>query len=104
MADATRIGDLSDAAPSIMVGSYLGTTAAQTITIGFQPNAIIGWNVTTGITMYLWSSEDESNVVSIIATPATVNEGIAGSRFGFALDASTTFNKDGDTFVFIAFR
>ena len=104
MAVATR---LADQARGYFVGTYAGTTAAQNIHIGFEPALIIGVNVTDGDTMYIWSTEDLANVVSIIATPATVAEAITqvdnGTVIGFALPASgSTTNEDGKTYVFLA--
>ncbi len=104
MATATRQGTDQGAVPSYFVGSYAGTTAAQTINIGFKPSAILAWNVTDGDTLYLWSVEDESNVVSIIATPATVAEAVTAEERGFGLPVGNTTNEDGVTYVFIAFR
>lgn len=107
MANATQSASLPR---NFYLGSYVGTTAAQNIHIGFKPVMIWAWDITSGTTTYLWTQQDLSNVRSIITTagPASTTAAITqvdnGTVAGFALPASnTTVNANGDTYYFIAF-
>lgn len=91
--------------PGTVSGTYAGTTAAQTITIGFRPNWIIGWNQTDGDTVYLWHSSSLTSYVSIVALAATTTAAITVTDHGFSLPASDAIaNENAKTYVFIAGR
>lgn len=110
MANATR---LADQARGYFVGTYEGTTAAQNIHIGFKPAFILGVNVEDGNVIYIWSTEDTSNVVSLVdagcseTATATNASAIAqvdnGTVLGFSLPAcDTVVNENGKTYLFLA--
>ena len=105
MANATRV---ADQARGYFVGTYAGTTAAQNIHIGFKPAYIRAVNITDGDTEWVWYVGDLENVVSLIATPATVAAVITqvdnGTVLGFALPASnSTVNENAKTYLILAF-
>ncbi len=103
MALATRVGG-QDAVPTTYVGSYAGTTAAQTINIGFDPSAIIAWNRTDGDTVWFWSKADEVNLITLVALAATNSIVVTDTAGGFALPSNAVVNEDSKTYDFIAFR
>jgi len=90
--------------PSVVSGTYAGTTAAQTITIGFQPSWIIGWNATDGDTTFFWHTSSQTTYVKMVLAAATVTANIVPVDHGFTLATDAVANEDGKTFVFIAGR
>jgi hypothetical protein len=91
--------------PTVVSGTYSGTTASQTITIGFAPSWIIGWNVTDGDTMFFWHTSSQTTYVKMVAAAASVTAAILPVAHGFTLATSDSIaNEDGITFVFIAGR
>ena len=102
---ATTLDKNSGVTPSVVSGTYVGTTAAQTITCGFSPSWVIGWNQSVGDTVYMWHNSSITNYVSIVALAATTAAVITGTDHGFTLAASDTIaNANTKTFVFIAGR
>ena len=105
MANATRISTPGVAAPQIGIFTYAGTTAAQTINIGFQPEFMIGVNWTDADKIWIWYSGDLTTVTTIDTEVATEAIVITKTEQGFALPASdTTVNENGKTFLLIAVR
>jgi hypothetical protein len=95
----------SGASPSVVSGTYTGTTAAQTITVGFQPNWVIGWNQTDGDTLFFWHKSSITNYVSVVLAAATTTAAITQTDHGFSLPASDAVaNENAKTYVFIAGR
>lgn len=105
MANATRIADF--ARGPVFIGSYVGTTAAQNIHIGFKPAFMVIYNQTDGDKIGIWCKNDTSNVVTIDTEVATEAVAIAqvdnGTVIGFSLAASEgSLNENGKTYVFLA--
>jgi hypothetical protein len=104
MALSTLDGN-SGASPSVVSGTYAGTTATQTLQIGFRPSWVIGWNQTDGDTMYFWHKSSITNYVSVVALAATTTAVITTTDNGFVLAASDAIaNEDAKVYVFIAGR
>ena len=102
---ATTLDKNSGVAPSVVSGTYAGTTAALTIQCGFRPSWIIGWNQTDGDTVYMWHNSSITNYVSIVALAATTTAAITLTDHGFSLPASDAIaNENGKTYAFIAGR
>src|SRR5689334_7506342 len=102
---ATVLDANSGAVPSVVSGTFTGTTAAQTITIGFRPSWVIWYNQTDGDTVNFWHNSSITNYVSVVLAAATVTAAITQTDHGFVLPASDAVgNENGKTFVFIAGR
>ena len=104
MAVATRVADQ----PRLpFVGSYVGTSAAQNIHIGFKPSAIIAWNRTDGDTVYFMSAAVLTTQVSVVLAAATNTATMTlvddGTVLGFGLPADAVINENVKTYDFIAF-
>ena len=104
MANATRISTPGVAAPQIGIYTYAGTTAAQTINIGFQPEFLIGVNVTDGDKLYIWYSGDIVNIVTIDTEVATEAVVITKTEQGFALPSNASVNENAKTYLLVAVR
>ena len=102
---AVVLDNNSSVNPTVMSGTYAGTTAAQTITIGFQPKWIIGWNQTDGDTMWFWHNSSTTTYVSVVLAAATTTATVTTTDHGFILPASDAIaNENAKTYVFIAGR
>jgi hypothetical protein len=102
---ATVLDANSAASPSVASGTYTGTTAAQTITVGFRPSWVIGWNQTDGDTVFMWHNSSLTNYVSIVALAATTTAAVTVTDHGFSLPASDAIaNENAKVYVFIAGR
>jgi hypothetical protein len=102
---AVTLDKNSAVGPSVVSGTYAGTTAAQTIEIGFRPSWVIGYNQTDGDTVYIWHNSSLTNYVSIVLAAATTTAAITLTDHGFVLPASDTVaNENTKTYVFIAGR
>lgn len=95
----------SGVGPTVVSGKYDGTTAAQTITIGFRPSWVLGYNQTDGDTVYIWHNSSITNYVSIVTAAATTTAAITTTDHGFVLPASDAIaNENAKVYVFIAGR
>lgn len=94
----------SGVSPTVVSGTYAGTTAAQTITIGFRPNWLITWNQTDGADVNFWHSSSLTTFVNVAAAAATVSAAVTVTDHGFSLPSDSDINADGKTYVFIAGR
>ena len=90
--------------PAVYVGSYTGTTAAQTITMGFRPKAVIAWNRTDGDTVWLWADGISTTQVSIVGAAATNTATVAVTDHGLSLPTDAVINENAKVYDFIAFR
>jgi hypothetical protein len=90
--------------PGVVSGTYAGTTAAQTIVIGFAPSWIIGMNQSDGDTVYFWHTSSQTTYVKMVLAAATVTANLVPVVNGFSLASDAVANEDGKTYVFIAGR
>lgn len=90
--------------PTVVSGTYAGTTAAQTITVGFRPSWFILYNQTDGDVVFIWHNSSVTNGVSIDTEAATETVAIAQTDHGFTLPTNAVVNENGKTYVFIAGR
>lgn len=95
----------SGVSPSVVTGTYSGTTAAQTITVGFSPSALITWNQTDGDDVNFWHKSSQTTFINMAAAAATITAAVTATDHGFTLPASDNdINENGKTYVFIAIR
>lgn len=94
----------------LKIGTYDGDGAAQNISLGFVPDALIIVNVEDGDLVGIWFSgmTDDTSVDIAAAVAANAADGIsdyAGSTTaapGFTV--GTDFSEDGKTYRYIAMR
>ena len=104
---ATTVTAAQVVLPNVWVGTYGGTTAAQTIQIGFRPSYILGLDITNGTTVFIWYSGDTSHAWVQLTTAgfAQKNDAITVTDHGFSLPASNSdVNNNGDTYLILAVR
>ena len=94
----------SGAVPSVVSGTYAGTTAAQVITVGFRPSWFIIWNQTDGDTVFMWHNSLTTSGVSIVLAAATETVTITATDHGISLPSNAVVNENAKTYVFIAGR
>lgn len=90
--------------PTVVSGTYAGTTAAQTITVGFRPSWFILYNQTDGDVVFIWHNSLTTAGVSIDTEAATETVTITQTDHGFVLPTNAVVNENGKTYVFIAGR
>jgi len=94
----------SGVSPSVISGTYTGTTAAQTITLGFRPSWFIIWNQTDGDVVFNWHNSDITAGVSIDTEAATETVAITVTDHGISLPTNAVVNENNKVFVIIAGR
>lgn len=95
----------STVTPNIVSGTFTGTTAAQTLTLGFRPSWMIWYNQTDGDTVNFWHNSSTTTYVSMVLAAATVTATITQTDHGLILPASDAVgNENAKVFVFIAGR
>lgn len=91
--------------PTVVSGTFAGTTAAQTVTVGFRPSWILFYNQTDGDTVLLWHNSSLTTLIAITTAAATQSSAITVTDHGFVLPASdAVVNENGKTYVFLAGR
>ncbi len=91
--------------PSVVSGTYTGTTAAQTVILGFQPSWFMCWNVTDGDDFNVWHKSMTTTFINIAAAAATVSAVVSTTDHGITLPASDNdINENGKVYAFIAGR
>lgn len=95
----------SGVTPGVVTGTYTGSTAAQTVTVGFRPSALLFYNNTDKDTVLLWHNSDVAAAVAITTAAASTTVAITVTDHGFVLPASNSVvNEDAKVYVFLAFR
>lgn len=94
----------SSVSPSTVTGTYTGTTAAQTITLGFRPSAFISWNITDGDDVNFFHIGSLTTFVNMAAAAATVTATWSVTDHGISLPTDGDCNENGKVYSFIAFR
>lgn len=87
----------------ISANTYTGTGAAQTITLGYRPSALITINVTDGDSVcFHFDGMTAASSVSIGAAAATVTNAVTFSNTGFSLGTDASVNENAKVFRYIA--
>jgi len=92
--------------PLVKVGTYTGTTAAQTLQIGFRPDWFIAYNQTDADTIWIWTSNMTSTTyTAITGAVASVTATVAATDHGLILPASDAVgNENAKVYIYIAGR
>jgi hypothetical protein len=94
----------TSASPTVVSGTYTGTTAAQTITIGFAPSWVITWNQTDGDDINFWHVSSLTTFINVASAAATITGAITATDHGFTLPTDADTNENAKVYVFIAGR
>lgn len=88
------------------VGTYTGSGAAQTITVGFKPSLVLAFNSTDGDTLVgvIQGQADGAGFASAAAITALSSTGFTLTSRGFSLGADAAANESGKTYNYIAFN
>lgn len=91
------------AIPFFETVTYYGTTAAQSVAVGFRPRGIIGHGNTV---RWMWSEDDLVNVYPIsAAVSAATSAAISLHDHGVSLPGTNaTVNNNGSFYVLWCFR
>ena len=89
----------------LVVGSYTGTGAALTETLGFKPNAIVAFNETDGdlLWFHIQGMTDDTAATVMLATGQVATQGCTLTSTGFSLGTAATVNEAGSVYKYIAF-
>lgn len=91
-------------APRKAAGTYTGTGAAQSITIGFQPSLVLIYNETDGDSLHV-KLEGQADGVGLAigaATAAVASQGVTLSARGFSVGTDASVSEIGKTFRYLA--
>jgi hypothetical protein len=94
----------SGVSPSVASGTYTGTTAAQTITVGFRPSWAMLMNQTDGDVVFIWHNSVTTTGISIDTEAATETVTITATDHGLSLPTNAVVNENAKVYVFIAGR
>lgn len=90
----------------VKAGSYTGSGAAQTITVGFRPKFVLCYNGTDGdsVAGFIDGMADGTGYAIGAAAAAVASQGVTLTSRGFTLGTDTNFNESGKTFYYVAFN
>ena len=85
-------------------GSYTGTGAAQTITLGFEPKAVIVMNTTDGdaVTLHFDGMTDATAITITTAAAAVASGGITLTSRGFTVGTDASVSESAKVFAYLA--
>jgi hypothetical protein len=102
-------GALTGTGHPMVFGKYTcdASPSATTVTLGFRPKAMLGWNATDGHSWWLWSTtfgdaKALTNIEGVQALLATT--GITPTDTGFTLGVGTGVQTASKVYEFLAFR
>lgn len=90
--------------PEVKVGTYTGTGAAQSITLGYKPSLVLAFNQTDGDT--IWGhikGMTAATAFSIDTEVAAESNACTLSATGFSLGTSSVINESGKVYLYVAF-
>lgn len=92
--------------PIFKTGSYSGTTAAQTITVGFRPSLIHAVNLTESNHHWMWADSFTPAFVGTVSANAGIGQvSITVTDHGFSLPASNSVvNGNGVSYAYFCAR
>jgi hypothetical protein len=85
-------------------GTYTGTGAAQTITLGFKPKAVFILNSTDGdaVTMHFDGMSDATAISIGAAAAAVATGGVTLSSRGFSVGTDASVSESAKVFRYLA--
>ena len=95
----------STVSPSVVSGTFTGTTAAQLLTLGFRPSWMVWYNQTDGDTLNVWHNSSTTTYITITTAAVTTTATMTTTDHGINLAASDAVgNENTKVFVFFAGR
>lgn len=90
----------------VKAGTYTGTGAAQTITLGYEPKGLIIINVTDGdsVFFHIDGMSDGTGVAVGAAAAAVASQGVTLTSRGFTLGTDSNVNESAKVFRYLAFN
>lgn len=90
--------------PEIKTGTYTGTGAAQSVTLGYKPAALIIVNETDGdvVNVKIAGSTDATHIAIGAAAAAVASGGITLSATGFSVGTDASVSESAKVFRYIA--
>lgn len=90
----------------VVAGTYTGTGAAQTITLGFKPKGLIIINTTDGDSVFyhIDGMADGTGVAVVLAAAAVASQGVTLSARGFSVGTDLNVNESAKVFRYLAFN
>ena len=87
-----------------VAGTYTGTGAAQTITLGYEPKAVIIMNITDGdsVTLHFDGMSDGTAIAIGAAAAAVASQGVTLTSRGFTLGTDVSVNENAKVFRYLA--
>lgn len=87
-----------------LTGTYVGTGAALSITLGYSPSLVLVYNVTDGDTLggTIAGMADGTGFSIVAATAAISSQGFTLNARGFSIGTSAVVNESGKTFAYLA--
>jgi len=85
-------------------GTYTGTGAAQSVSLGFKPKLVLMFNVTDGdcICGMIDSMADATGFSIVLAVAAIAAQGITLSASGFSLGTDALVNENAKVYSYVA--
>lgn len=89
----------------IVVGTYTGSGAAQTVTLGFMPTLVLAYNTTDGDTIagVIQGQADAKGFTIDTAVAEIASQGFTLSSRGFSLGTNAKANESAKAYVYVAF-
>jgi len=89
--------------PEFKVGTYTGTGAAQSITLGYKPSFVIAFNQTDGdVAWFHIKGQTAATAVSIDTEVAVETSACTLSATGFSLGTNAVINKNAKVYIYFA--
>lgn len=87
-------------------GTYTGTGAAQTVTLGYKPSLVIILNETDGdvISFKIEGGSDATHLKMGAAVAAVSSQGITFTSRGFTVGTDASVSESSKVFRYIAFN
>jgi hypothetical protein len=90
--------------PSVVSGTYTGTTAAQTITLGFKPTWFICWNVTDSDDLNFFHINSLTTFMNVALAAGKITATWAAVDAGISLPSDADCNEDSKVYAYLAGR
>ncbi len=90
--------------PPVKTGTFTGSGAAQTVTLGYKPEVVLAFNQTDGDTVWCFINGMTADTAFAItgSVAAVSSEGITLVPTGFTLGTSAVTNESGKVYLYVA--
>lgn len=90
--------------PEIKVGTYTGTGAALSVTLGYKPAVVLAFNQTDGDVFWghISGMTDATAFAIAAATAAVSSQGCTLTPSGFTLGTNSSINESAKVYLYVA--